>query len=377
MPGGGDDPVNLDAGLSRALRVGPLVDDLSGAPESPTGDRPSARAASGAAFADAGRLLNTWRLGGHAREHRARHLRHLGDAPRDWSKAASVLRVTSPLHGPGRGRARIGERRRSSAATPGLIDAMSELRRAHGGSSGASIAVISTPTTSALARDVGEHPRSAASRQPVRAANSPETTPDRARRGRGGRRRARPRSRPRPAGRCHARGLSEDALGGVEGADAEHDHARGSSALSNPASHRPHAPARHIPPRRPARRGLRRVEVAVRVEPQHPHVGRRRTTAGSVDRQIVQSPGRAGSGASPVAAATGRPPRAGARESRRSARSATRGSPGEPMNRAPRVQRASQRLGSTRPAGGAVGRAAQQRRTLRPFHFVPASRGTP
>ena len=124
----------------------------------------------------------------------------------------------------------------------------------------------------------------------------------------------------------------------------------GSSAgrRSKPASHSPQAPARHMPPRKPRRRRLGRVEVAVGVEPQdRARRGGGAATAGSVvsaDRAVAR---RAAPGSSPAASASSTWPPASSRQPRESRRSSVPVA-GRAARRASRSAAASRR--AARPA---------------------------
>ena len=165
----------------------------------------------------------------------------------------------------------------------------------------------------------------------ARAARSSESPPGRrerctpsrtgrARRGRGGGRPARraPRPRRRRGHRRQPGALELLALRGVEVARVRRaPRGRDRRRRRSRASQRPHAAARHMPPRYPEAVVVGRVEVAVRVEPDDARVRRRRrTSAGRVATAIVQSDANSAgtspaSSAAPIACRRGRQHRRG------------------------------------------------------------------
>ena len=178
--------------------------------------------------------------------------------------------------------------------------------------------VISTPTTVARLGDLAEQVVSPSWDSPPpdgkRAGSTVGSSTSRsrwtktsARRARRRRRRASPARRRSPATPALAAPRARRRRGRARRTSRR---VGGSSGVRpKPVSQRPQAPARHMPPRKPLRRRVGRVEVAVRVEPQDARVGavardggqrrqrrsssrRRRSTGKRAARRARRRPGR-------------------------------------------------------------------------------------
>ena len=201
-----------------------------------------------------------------------------------------------------------------------------------------------------------------------------EARSGRARRGRGARRRPRPSSAPasRSGGAVPTPARSSSTRSPPSRSRTPVITTRAGSTAApspSPASQRPHAAARHMPPRKPLGVVVGRVEVAVGVEPHDArvgHVAQHRRQRRHADRAVARRAG-PGTARRTWRRRPGRRPRAGSRATRagRPSKPPRRASPGEPTSarldpEQPRQPRR-QRVGAPRPAGRAVRGAAAQR----------------
>ena len=387
MPEVGDDPVVLDRRVVADLRVRARVDDLQR--RAGVHDVAAEGVESGVSrsVADADRALEHLALVGDEREQRDRHVQHLGDEPRDAVEGGLRRRVDQAALGERREPARIAQAvghrqqrphdRRHQLGPARALGGV--LRRLEGGHL--------EPDDVALARDVAQQRAQARCRcSPCGTANCDgqdvrvehvevEVHVDASARAGAGTT-SDGRALPTPA-------VSTSTRSPASRSRTPHISTRaGSSArlearVPAPAGRRQAHAAEEL-----ARRRLGRVEVAVRVEPQHVHVGRvaddglerrhaDRAVRGGQDREARRPS---------ACPRPGRRPRAGSRASRagrpRRSRSAARRACRPGARRGPAPARAPPRR-ARRPACGRTSGSAAPRRSAGRSTPAPASRRTP